>query len=295
MALQSAVEKKLQRQLRKTSEDYQLLAPSDRIMVAISGGKDSYGLLHLLRDLKKRLPFSIELVAVHLDQKQPGYEGASLRAYLETLDVPFEIVGEDTYSVVMDHVQEGGTYCSLCSRLRRGILYRVAERLRCNKIALGHHRDDALETFLMNLIYSGKMQSMPPKYTTDDGRFEVIRPLIQCEESLLIALSEEQQFPILPCNLCGSQDGLKREKMSALLAQLEAERPDVKSVMMSALSNISPTHLFDRDVQRAWAERDPEIPAKASLAAGRAHAGGNESLLSEATTGGPTRLRVLSS
>lgn len=218
MALQSAVEKKLQRQLRKTSEDYQLLAPSDRIMVAISGGKDSYGLLHLLRDLKKRLPFSIELVAVHLDQKQPGYEGASLRAYLETLDVPFEIVGEDTYSVVMDHVQEGGTYCSLCSRLRRGILYRVAERLRCNKIALGHHRDDALETFLMNLIYSGKMQSMPPKYTTDDGRFEVIRPLIQCEESLLIALSEEQQFPILPCNLCGSQDGLKREKMSALLS-----------------------------------------------------------------------------
>src|SRR5690606_19511917 len=194
-------------------------------MVALSGGKDSYGMLHLLSDLRTRLPFAIDLVAVHLDQKQPGYDGAPLRAYLEKSGVPFEIVGEDTYSVVMGHVKEGGTYCSLCSRLRRGVLYRVAERLGCNKIALGHHRDDALETFLMNLIYSGKLQSMPPKYTTDDGRFEVIRPLIQCEESLLIALAEEQAFPILPCNLCGSQEGLKRDRMAALLSQLESEKP----------------------------------------------------------------------
>lgn len=267
----SPIERQLSRQLRKTSEDYQLLAPKDRIMVAVSGGKDSYGLLYLLRDLKKRLPFSIEIVAVHLDQKQPDYDGRSLQEFLQDFGVPFEIVSEDTYSVVIENVKEGGTYCSLCSRLRRGVLYRVAERLGCNKIALGHHRDDALETFLMNLIYSGKLQSMPPKYTTDDGRFEVIRPLIHCEESKLQALSDEQGFPILPCNLCGSQDGLKRERMTQLLSQLEVEKSDVKSVMMTALSNICPTHLFDRDLVRAWEARPEEIPAKASLGAGQAH------------------------
>lgn len=267
----SSVERQLSQKLRRTAEEYELLAPDDRIMVAVSGGKDSYGLLYLLRDLATRLPFSISLVAVHLDQKQPDYDGSSLANFLENFGVPYEIVGEDTYSVVIDHVTSGGTYCSLCSRLRRGVLYRVAERLGCNKIALGHHRDDALETFLMNLIYSGKMQSMPPKYTTDDGRFEVIRPLIQCEEDKLRALSEEQRFPILPCNLCGSQDGLKRDKMTQLLAQLAEDKPDVKSVMMSALANLCPTHLFDRDVARAWAERSPEIPAKATLGAGRAH------------------------
>jgi len=267
----STIERQLSRQFRKTSEDYQLLAPGDRILVAVSGGKDSYGLLYLLRDLKARLPFAIEIVAVHLDQKQPDYDGRSLKKFLEEFGVPFEIVGEDTYSVVIENVKEGGTYCSLCSRLRRGVLYRVAERLGCNKIALGHHRDDALETFLMNLIYSGKLQSMPPKYTTDDGRFQVIRPLIHCEESKLKALSEEQGFPILPCNLCGSQDGLKRERMTELLSQLEAEKADVKSVMMTALSNICPTHLFDRDLVRAWEARPEEIPAKATLGAGRAH------------------------
>lgn len=288
----SRVQQQLLRQFRKTSEEYQLLKPADRIMIAVSGGKDSYGLLHLFRDLKSRLPFSIEIVAVHLDQKQPGYEGERLRAYLESTGVPYEIVSEDTYSVVIDHVKEGGTYCSLCSRLRRGILYRVAERLGCNKIALGHHRDDALETFLMNLIYSGKLQSMPPKYTTDDGRFEVIRPLIQCEESKLIALSEEQAFPILPCNLCGSQDGLKRDRMSELLSMLEKEKPDVKSVMMTALANISPTHLFDRDLLRAWDERDPSIPAKASLKAGSPPPGEQEEMAQDS---GKTRLRVISS
>ncbi len=239
-------------------------------MVAISGGKDSYGLLLLLRDLKAKLPFPIELVAVHLDQKQPGYDGRPLQTFLKDFGVPYEIVGQDTYSVVMDRVEEGGTYCALCSRLRRGILYRVAERLGCNKIALGHHRDDALETFLMNFMYAGKLQAMPAKYTTDDGRFEVIRPLIQCSESQLMTLSQEQEFPILPCNLCGSQDGLKRDQMTAMLSQLEKDKPDIKSVMMHALSNISPTHLLDRDVLRAWKERDPDIPEKSSLGAGQA-------------------------
>jgi len=267
----SQVAHKLLRQMRKTSEDYRLLEPHDRIMVAVSGGKDSYGLLFLLKALQARLPFPIEMVAVHLDQKQPDYNGQPLLDFLSGFGVPFEIVGEDTYSVVMEHVGEGGTYCALCSRLRRGVLYRVAERLGCNKIALGHHRNDALETFLMNFIYAGKLQAMPPKYRTDDGRFEVIRPLICCPEEQLVQLSTEQAFPILPCNLCGSQDGLKRDKMTELLAQLERDKPDVKSVMMHALSNISPTHLLDRDVMRAWEERDPAIPAKASLGAGRAH------------------------
>jgi tRNA 2-thiocytidine biosynthesis protein TtcA len=189
----------------------------------------------------------------------------------------------------MEHVGEGGTYCALCSRLRRGVLYRVAERLGCNKIALGHHRNDALETFLMNLIYAGKLQAMPPKYRTDDGRFEVIRPLIYCPEEQLVQLSHEQEFPILPCNLCGSQDGLKRDKMTELLAQLERDKPDVKSVMMHALSNISPTHLLDRDVLRAWEERDPAIPAKASLGAGRAHV--TETLLGGAPASGDLSVR----
>lgn len=265
----SVVERQLMRQLKRTSEDFRLLEAGDRVLVAMSGGKDSYGMLHLLARLVPRLPFPVELVAVHLDQAQPGYDGAPLRAWLEASGVNFRILREDTYSVVIDHVKEGQTYCSLCSRLRRGILYQAAEQLECNKIALGHHRDDALETFLMNLFYAGKLQSMPPKYTTDDGRFRVIRPLIQCEEEKLCALSVERAFPILPCNLCGSQDGLKRDRMTELLVQLEREHPTIKSVMMAALGNVCPTHLLDRDVGRAWDERAADIPAKASLAAGR--------------------------
>jgi tRNA 2-thiocytidine biosynthesis protein TtcA len=268
---QSLVEKQLLRQFIATSEQYHLLEPGDRILVAMSGGKDSYGLFHLLRALKPRLPFPLDFVAVHLDQAQPGYDGRPLAAYLEASGGAYQILREDTYSVVMEHVGEGGTYCSLCSRLRRGVLYRAAEDLGCNKIALGHHRDDALETFLMNLMYSGKLQSMPPRYETDDGRFSVIRPLIQCGEDKLRALAAEQAFPILPCNLCGSQEGLKRDKMAELLATLERDHPTLRSVMLAALSNVCPTHLFDRDVARAWDERDPTIPGKASLGAGKAH------------------------
>lgn len=268
---QSLVEKQLLRQLIQTSEQYRLLEPGDRVLVAMSGGKDSYGLFHLLSQLKPRLPFPFEFVAVHLDQAQPGYDGRPLLEFLEARQAPFQILREDTYSVVMEHVGEGGTYCSLCSRLRRGVLYRAAEELGCNKIALGHHRDDALETFLMNLMYSGKLQAMPPRYQTDDGRFSVIRPLIQCDEERLRVLAAEQGFPILPCNLCGSQEGLKRDKMAELLVTLERDHPTLRSVMMAALGNVCPTHLFDRDVARAWDERDPTIPGKASLGAGKAH------------------------
>ena len=253
------LEARLYRNIRETCERYQLLAPGDRIMVAMSGGKDSYTLFHLLRQLVPRLPFEVELVAVHLDQVQPGYDGAGLRADLESTGWPFEILREDTYSVVTSHLPDSATYCSMCSRLRRGILYTAAERLGCNKLALGHHRDDSLETFLLNLFYSGKLQAMPASYRTDDGRFEVIRPLIECGESEIAALAAELAFPIIPCNLCGSQEGLKRDAMTQLLADLEKQNPHVRNIMLNALRNVRPTHLLDRDVQRAWAERSPDV------------------------------------
>lgn len=257
--------------MKATAERYRLFAPGDRILVGISGGKDSYTLLHLLDLLVPRLPFSVEIVAVHLDQMQPGYDGARLREYLEARGGEYEILREDTYGVVVDHVEEGGTYCALCSRLRRGILYTAAERLGCNKIALGHHRDDTLETFLMNLFYSGKLQAMPARYRTDDGRFEVIRPLIECPEDRIIEFAKEMAFPILPCNLCGSQDGLKRDKMTELLDELEGSIPNVRHVMLAALSNVRPSHLLDPEVEAVWAERDPSIrPIEASPR--RAHA-----------------------
>ncbi len=180
MSATTRLEKLLYRQVKETCESHELLAAGDRIMVAMSGGKDSYTLFHVLTKLVPRLPFKVELVAVHLDQVQPGYDGSSLRRWLEATGWPFEILREDTYSVVTSHLDSAQTYCSLCSRLRRGILYRAAERLGCNKLALGHHRDDSLETFLLNLFYSGKLQAMPARYRTDDDRFDVIRPLIEC-------------------------------------------------------------------------------------------------------------------
>src|SRR5499427_5251740 len=208
------LEARLYRDVKDTCERYELLAPNDRVMIAMSGGKDSYTLFHLLTRLVPRLPFPVELVAVHLDQVQPNYDGSGLRAYLEVSGQPFEILREDTYSVVTSRLSEAATYCSLCSRLRRGILYTAAARLGANKIALGHHRDDSLETFLLNLFYSGKMQAMPARYRTDDGRFEVIRPLVECAERDIAELAAHLAFPIIPCNLCGSQEGLKRDAMT---------------------------------------------------------------------------------
>jgi len=261
------LEKLLYRTVKETCERYELLRPGDRILVAMSGGKDSYTLFHLLTQLVPRLPFAVQLVAVHLDQVQPDYDGSGLRAYLAASGWPFEILREDTYSVVTSHIDDKSTYCSLCSRLRRGILYTAAERLGCNKLALGHHRDDSLETFLLNLFYSGKLQAMPASYRTDDGRFEVIRPLVEYAEREIAELAASLAFPIIPCNLCGSQDGLKRDAMTALIAQLELQHPHVRSVMANALRNVRPSHLLDRDVARAWAERAPEVrPAPAPVA-----------------------------
>ena len=266
------LERRLYRDVRSTCERYALLAPGDRVLVAMSGGKDSYTLFHILTRLVPRLPFPVELVAVHLDQVQPGYDGTGLRAYLEASGQPFEILREDTYSVVTEQLPASATYCSLCSRLRRGILYTAAERLGCNKLALGHHRDDSLETFLLNLFYSGKLQAMPASYRTDDGRFEVIRPLIECGEADIAAFAAAQAFPIIPCNLCGSQDGLKRDAMTELLADLEKQNPHVRSVMLNALRNVRPTHLLDKDVARAWAERNPDIRPAAEVTPRTQHA-----------------------
>lgn len=255
------IERQLYRRLRDTCEEYSLLEDGDHVMVAVSGGKDSYTLLELLSMLSERLPFEVRLTAVHLDQRQPGYDGRPLEQWLENRGHAFEILREDTYSVVVDTLKPGSTYCSLCSRLRRGILYTAAERLGCNKIALGHHRDDSLETFLMNFLFAGKLQAMPAAYTTDDGRFQVIRPLVQCAESLIAEYAVLQAFPILPCNLCGSQPNLQRDKMNQLIASLEAQHPNVRNVMAAALANVSPTHLLDRELAEAWAERSRHDPA----------------------------------
>jgi tRNA 2-thiocytidine biosynthesis protein TtcA len=244
----------LTRTMAKTIHEHRLIAGGDRILLAISGGKDSYTLLDLLTEAQKKSPVKFEIVAFHLDQAQPGYDGTRLRSWLENFGVPFEIHREDTYSAVIADAEETGarTYCRLCSRLRRGILYAAAERLGCTSIALGHHRDDALETFLLNLLYAGRLQAMPAAYTTGDSRFRVIRPLIACAEDDIAAWAKHAAYPILPCNLCGSQENLKRDAVAALLRELEAQIPNVRSVMMAALGNVRPSHLLDREVAEAW-------------------------------------------
>lgn len=252
-------------EMRDTCRDHALLEPNDHVMVAVSGGKDSYTLLRLLTQLTRAQYPSVRLTAVHLDQRQPGYDGAPLRAFLQASGVPFEILSEDTYSVVVDQLGHTQTYCSLCSRLRRGILYTAAERLGCNKLALGHHRDDGLETFLMNLFYSGKLQAMPASYVTDDGKLSVIRPLIGCAEATIREFAELSAFPIVPCNLCGSQSGLKRDRMTALLDELSRESPNLRAVMAHALGNVRPTHLLDRELQEAWAARPAGVRPKPAI------------------------------
>ncbi len=231
-----------------------LMEEGDHLMVAVSGGKDSFTLLDLIHRARKKAPISFNITAVHLDQSQPGYDGASLQSWLEKSGIPHRILREDTYTAVAAEMKTGGTSCSLCSRLRRGILYTAAEKLGCNKIALGHHREDALETLLMNLFYSGRLQGMPAKYTTNDGRFEVIRPLIECGEKEIAEYAALMSFPILPCNLCGAQTDLKRKRVSALLDMLEKETPDIRQVMLAALKNVRPSHLLDREVREAWLE-----------------------------------------
>jgi tRNA 2-thiocytidine biosynthesis protein TtcA len=286
------LEKKLHRELRQTCLDHGLLAEGDRVMVAMSGGKDSYTLFQLLTQLVPRLPFRVELVAVHLDQVQPGYDGSGLRRWLEASGWPFEILREDTYAVVTSHLTEAQTYCSLCSRLRRGILYTAAERLGCNKIALGHHRDDSLETFLLNLFYSGKLQAMPARYRTDDHRFDVIRPLVACAEADIAAYAATQGFPIIPCNLCGSQDGLRRDAMTRLMADLERDHPNLRAIMFAALANVRPSHLLDREVAAAWAARPAELRPATPVVARAQHAAALPIASSVAPDGAAPRVRL---
>lgn len=230
----------------------------------MSGGKDSYALCVLLRSLQARAPIHFDLVAVHLDQGHPGYDGAPLTAWLERETVPYRVLHENTYDIVTEKIPAGKTYCSLCSRLRRGILYQAATDLGCNKIALGHHRDDALETLLLNLFFGGKLASMPPRLTSDDGRHVVIRPLIYSAESDLRAFAAERRFPILPCNLCGSQEQAQRKQMKALLETLETQNPTLRQTMLAAMGNVNPSHLFDRRLQAAGGA--PQAPGEVATA-----------------------------
>ena len=238
--------KRLRRQVGEAIADFGLIEPGDRVMVCLSGGKDSYGMLDLLLALRDKAPVEFDIVAVNLDQKQPGFPARVLPDYLAARGVPFRIVEQDTYSVVKRVVPEGKTMCALCSRLRRGVLYRVAGELGATKIALGHHRDDILATFFLNLFYGGKLKAMPAKLVSDDGRHVVIRPLAYAEEKDLAAYAEAQRFPIIPCTLCGSQENLQRQAVRRMLAEWDRRYPGRSASILRALSDVRPSHLMDR-------------------------------------------------
>lgn len=239
------LEKRLRRQVGSAIMDYDMIEEGDRVMVCLSGGKDSYALLDLLLKLKEKAPVNFELFAVNLDQKQPGFPEEILPNYLTSIGVPFEIIEQDTYSVVKRVIPEGKTTCSLCSRLRRGVLYQYAKDHGFNKIALGHHRDDMVETLFMNMFFGGTMKAMPPKLRSDDGDNILIRPLAYCEEKDLIKYAELREFPIIPCNLCGSQDGLQRQTTKSMLAEWEAKYPGRMDSIFRAMRNVKPSQLAD--------------------------------------------------
>jgi tRNA 2-thiocytidine biosynthesis protein TtcA len=245
------LERELGRDLGRCVGEFSLLADGDRVMVCLSGGKDSYSMLTLLQRLRERAPVSFSLVAVHLDQGHPGYDGTPLTLWLREHDVEHHIVHEDTFSVVKQNIPEGKTYCSLCSRLRRGVLYNVAEQLGCTKIALGHHRDDAIETLMLNLLFTGSLRSMPPKLISDDGRNVVIRPLLYASEDKIARYAELMEFPILPCDLCGSQEQLKRKQVKRWLGELQTLAPQAKESMLAALTNVRPSQLLDKQLWQA--------------------------------------------
>lgn len=246
MPKSSAIEKKLLHYVGKAIADFNMIQNKDRIMVCLSGGKDSYSLLKILTLLQKRADLDFEIFAFTLDQAQPGWNDAGMRAWLTREQIAYDIIRQDTYSIVKEKIPEGQTYCSLCSRLRRGIIYNYAEERGFKKIALGHHRDDLIRTLLMSIFYTGDVRSMPPKLLTDDKRHIVIRPLVYCQEADIIQYANEQEFPIIPCNLCGSQENLARQRMKHLIDSLAKENPKIPSNMLHALSNIRISQLMDK-------------------------------------------------
>jgi len=242
------LERRLQRQAGKAIGDFNMLEAGDVVLVCLSGGKDSYTLLHTLLALQARAPVAFELIAMNLDQKQPGFPEHVLPGYLDSLPVRYHIATEDTYSIVREKIPAGKTTCSLCSRLRRGIIYRVAKELGANKVALGHHRDDIIETFFLNLFFGGKLKAMPAKLRSDDGRHVVIRPLAYCAENDIERYARAMGFPIIPCNLCGSQEHLQRKQVKAMLAHWRAEHPHRDDIIFASLQNALPAHLLDREL-----------------------------------------------
>jgi len=257
------LEKRLCREVGRAIVDYNMIEEGDRVMVCLSGGKDSYGLLDILMKLQARAPVNFELIAVNLDQKQPGFPADVLPAYLSKLGIRFHIETQDTYSIVKDKIPEGKTMCSLCSRLRRGILYRVARELGATKIALGHHRDDMLQTLFLNMFFGGKLKGMPAKLVSDNGEFMVIRPLAYVPEKDLIRWAEYRQFPIIPCTLCGSQENLQRKQVGNLLREWDKQYPGRLENMLHALQHVVPSHLMDRTLYpfetiRATGEADED-------------------------------------
>lgn len=249
MSTLSVKHAKLQKRLRRLAgeavTDFNMIEDGDKIMVCLSGGKDSYTLLDVLLHLQKVAPISFELVAVNMDQKQPGFPEHVLPAYLKELGVPYHIIEKDTYSVVKEKIPEGKTTCSLCSRLRRGTLYTFADEIGATKMALGHHRDDILETFFLNMFYGGTLKAMPPKLLSDDGRNVVIRPLAYCKETDIAEYAELKEFPIIPCNLCGSQENLQRQVVKGMLQDWEQRTPGRLDIMFRSLQNVAPSQLAD--------------------------------------------------